>query len=87
MGIMDRMLGEHRRTRPVAVITPSGRRRLEQPSVQQSEWLVLNHLSEAGASTTQDIATELDAAPDKIKGICKRLESEGYIKRAGSDDG
>jgi len=93
MGIMDSIdkivKGGNRRPRktPIAVLTPLGQKRLESPGVPEYEWRVLNHLSpnESGPSSARDIASGTGIPEYKVKALCKSLDADGYIKRAGTE--
>jgi len=76
-----------RNVTPIAVLTDRGRKKLESPGVPEYEWRILNHLSpnEFGPSSVKEIASEQGIPEYKVKSICKALESEGFIKRAGSE--
>ena len=89
MSIMDRIRGREaeRRPRPIAVITGLGRAQLEKRiGMPSGEWMVLNHLSENGASNVMDIADETGITLERLKMLLARLEKEGYIKRGGGSD-
>ena len=82
---IDKLKSRRHKGTPVAILTALGRTKLEKPGVPEYEWRVLNHLNEFGPSSVKDIANEQGIPEHKTKAICKSLEGDGFIKRAGAE--
>lgn len=77
-----------KRDPPVAVITTLGKDRLAEFGIPDSEWQILNELSERPLGKS-DLARALRKDPKKVGSVLEKLERDGYIVRraGGGSDG
>lgn len=66
-------------------LTPLGKTKAEQYTVNTPQAQVLSYLNENGVSTVSDIAGEIRKSPEVTKLIIRQLLRNGWIRKIGED--
>lgn len=82
---INKLRPPHNSLNNVISITPVGTRALEQDTVPEHQWRVLNQLSESGAITVRQLARELGISENSADATCKAMFQARLIKKSGGD--